>query len=118
MRFTIGYQVAFKSGAEWNGNRFGAPKKEFRRDALTEKMVMERQDDISEVTDKLFDSAKNGEPWAIKLVCQYAYTLPKSRDEAENETQAALVSQLVEIPRETLIEVQKLLTAKMKESNS
>lgn len=101
--------MAFKSGAEWNGNKFGAPKKEFRRDALTEKMVKEREDDIREVTDRLFDNAKNNQPWAIKLVCQYAYTLPKSRDEAESEVQAALVSQLAEIPRERLDEIRKML---------
>jgi hypothetical protein len=107
--------VAFKSGAEWNGNRHGAPKKEFRRDAMTEKMVREREDDIREVTDRLFENAKANQPWAIKLVFQYAYTLPKSRDEAENETQAALVGQLAEIPRERLIEIQKLLMNNMKE---
>lgn len=106
--------MAFKSGAEWNGNRHGAPKKEFRRDALTEKMVREREDDIREVTDRLFENAKANQPWAIKLVCQYAYTLPKSRDEAETDMGSALVSQLVEIPRERLIEIQKMLTNEMK----
>lgn len=105
--------MAFKSGAEWNGNSKGAPKKEFRRDFLTEKMVQEREHDIREVTDRLFDNAKANQPWAIKLVCQYAYTLPKSRDEAENEAHAGLVSQLVEIPRERLIEMSKILAGEM-----
>lgn len=107
--------MGFKSGAEWNGNRLGAPKKEFRRDAMTEKMVKEREDDIREVTDRLFDNAKNNQPWAIKLVCQYAYTLPKSRDEVESEVHAGLVSQLAEMPSERLDEIRKLLTTEMKE---
>lgn len=101
--------MTFKSGAEWNGNRNGAPKKEFRRDAMTEKMVREREDDIREVTDRLFENAKNNQPWAIKLVCQYAYTLPRSRDEADNEDQARLVSQLVGVPKERLEKLRDLL---------
>jgi hypothetical protein len=105
--------MTFKPGAEWNGNRNGAPKKEFRRDAMTEKMVREREDDIREVTDRLFDNAKANQPWAIKLVCQYAYTLPKSRDEAEVEAHAGLISQLVEMPREKLIEAKNMLAGLM-----
>lgn len=105
--------MTFKPGAEWNGNKFGAPKKEFRRDALTEKMVREREDDIREVTDRLFDNAKANQPWAIKLVCQYAYTLPKSRDEVENEDQARLVGQLVAVPKERLEELRKILMDEM-----
>jgi hypothetical protein len=101
--------VAFKSGAEWNGNKFGAPKKEFRRDALTEKMVREREDDAKEITDVWFNCAKAGQPWAIKEFIRIFYTPPKSRDEAEVETHAGLISQLVEIPRERLIEIQKLI---------
>jgi hypothetical protein len=106
--------MGFKSGAEWNGNRLGAPKKEFRRDAMTEKMVREREDDIREVTDRLFENAKNNQPWAIKLVCQYAYTLPKSRDEAESEVHSGLISQLAEMPRERLDEIRKMLMGENK----
>lgn len=105
--------MAFKPGAEWNGNRNGAPKKEFRRDALTEKMVKEREDDIREVTDRLFENAKANQPWAIKLVCQYAYTMPKSRDEAEADMGSALISQLVEMPRERLEAMRKMIAGEM-----
>jgi hypothetical protein len=107
--------MAFKPGAEWNGNKHGAPKKEFRRDALTEKMVMERQDDIREVTDRLFENAKDNQPWAIKLVCQYAYTLPKSRDEVENDAQGRLLGELVAVPQEKLIKLRELLINEMEE---
>jgi hypothetical protein len=105
--------VAFKSGAEWNGNRHGAPKKEFRRDAMTEKMVREREDDLRDVTSVVFECAKAGQPWACKLVWSTAYTLPKSRDEAENETQAALVGQLAEMPRERLEAMRKIIESEM-----
>lgn len=109
--------MTFKSGAEWNGNRFGAPKKEFRRDAMTEKMVRERVDIAEEITDVWLNCAKDGQPWAIKEFLRIFYTTPKSRDEADNEDQARLVSQLVGVPKERLEELRELLKLLVEDVN-
>lgn len=102
--------MTFKSGAEWNGNRFGAPKKEFRRDAMTEKMVRDRAGIAEEITEVWLNLARDGKPWAIKEFIRIFYTTPKSRDEADNEDQARLVSRLVGVPKEGLEELRELIS--------
>lgn len=106
--------MGFKPGAEWTGNRKGAPKKQYRRDDFTEQVFEARKADIEIVTDNLFASAKNGEVWAIKLVCQYSFTMPKSRDEAETEVHAKIVGSLSGMSKEKLLQVQKILVEEAK----
>lgn len=105
--------MGFKSGKEWNGNKKGAPKKEFRRDDFTEELFAESKDDIRKVKNRIIFHALNDEPWAIKLVCEYFLTKPKSRDDFETDVHAKIVGKLVDLPNERLVHIQKMLLEEM-----
>lgn len=103
----------FKSGAQWNGNSKGAPKKEFRRDDFTEELFAESKDDIRAVKNRVIAHALNDQPWAIKLVCEYFMTKPKSRDDYESNVHANIVGKLSDMPNDKLIQIQNMLLEQM-----
>lgn len=96
--------MAFKSGKEWNGNKFGAPKKQFRRDDFTEELFdeSESKENVRAVRNRLFMHALDDKPWAIKLVCELAFTKPKSRDERTEEINTLVQGQLSQVPKDVL----------------
>lgn len=107
--------MGFKSGKDWNGNRKGAPKKEFRRDDFTDELFLERKEDIRSVTERLFIHAKDDKPWAIKLVFEYFLTRPKNRDEFDNNEHVSLVGTLSGYPPDILMEAHAFMMERMKE---
>lgn len=102
---------AFKSGAEWKGNRNGRPKKTYSRDDFTDEIFLERKEDIKIVTERLFYHAKDDKPWAIKLVLEYFLTRPKNKESAEDTANNNdLVERLKTIPSSKLIAIHKMLS--------
>jgi hypothetical protein len=107
--------IPFKSGADWKGNRYGRPKKKFLRDDITNTLFLNHKEDISKVVEQVFDNAKAGDPWAMKLVFEYFLTKPKVPDEPqEDDTHAHLVDEFSKMPSELLVNIRDLILEDMK----
>ena len=104
----------FQKGAAWNGNRNGAPKKQFHRDDFTDELFHKYKDRIDIVADRLTTYAIEGNPWAMKLVCDYFLTRPKNRDEFENTNQAIAFETFAGFRQEALIKIQDIMLEEMK----
>jgi hypothetical protein len=101
----------FKSGEEWNGNRIGRPKNNYKRDKFTDEIFEKHKGDIEKITQVLFEEAQERKPWAIKLVIEYFLTRPKNDESAEETANNNdLVEKLKAIPSSKLVAIHKMLS--------
>jgi hypothetical protein len=104
----------FKSGSEWNGNKVGRPKQQYKRDKYTDELFekYKANGNIEKVSDILFEEAIiERKPWALTLICQYFLTRPKNDEGIEEiANNNDVVEKLKTIPSDKLMAIHKMLS--------